>query len=314
MNTDYYVDEKKDSWHIVYKGKTKICVYRLFPGILLGYNQIETRELPMAPFTPFFRSEIVMRVNFSLAGICEIRTKKGDYIYVKGGHVSISSDKAAKGFSYPTGFYTGIELYIQDEALKKLPDGFDPFGIDFGAIFSTYLRHQSTLSADMQNELAPLAQSLHALLKKESPDLSQLRLYSLLVLRMLTAGAVVLNPEPISVLTPRQVECAKTACEILTNQISRRITIPEIATQLGIGESSLKNWFRIVYGKSISAYIRDLRIQTAKRLLVDSDLTVFEIAGMVGYENQAKFTAMFHKYCGCTPSTYRRQYADFSEK
>ncbi|MBQ8306306.1 MAG: AraC family transcriptional regulator [Blautia sp.] len=41
-------------------------------------------------------------------------------------------------------------------------------------------------------------------------------------------------------------------------------------------------------------------------LLVNSDLSIFEIAGMVGYENQAKFTAMFHKYCGCTPSAFRR--------
>ena len=53
--------------------------------------------------------------------------------------------------------------------------------------------------------------------------------------------------------------------------------------------------------------MRDLRIQEAKRLLSDSTLSIADISARVGYENQAKFTAMFHKYCGYTPTTYRKQ-------
>lgn len=272
MNTDYTVYEQEESWSIEYKGKTRICVFRLFPGIFLGYNQIETSELPLAPFSSFFRSPVVLRINFSLAGICEIRTKKGDYIYVKGGHMSIISDRAAKVFSYPTGFYAGIELYIQEEAMAKAPDGFDPFGIDFAAISSVYLRHRSTLSSDIRGEFSPIVQAIQDQLSgRGAPDISLLRLYSLLVLRMLSSGTVALDPEPISVLTPRQVDFAKTACEILTSHLAARITILELAEQLGIGESSLKNWFHAVYGKSISAYRRDLRISAAKRLLIGKD-------------------------------------------
>ena len=200
-------------------------------------------------------------------------------------------------------------MYIEEEAMAKKPHEFDPFGIDFSAIISGCLRHHSTLSSDIHSEFSPIIQALQDLLGQGSPDTHLLRLYCLLVLRMLSSGAVALHPEPISILTPRQVECAKTACNILTDRVDSRVTIRELAAQLAIGESSLKNWFHAVYGKSISEYRRDLRITAAKRLLVNSDLSIFEIAGMTGYENQAKFTAMFHKYCGCTPTVFRRTHS-----
>ena len=140
-----------------------------------------------------------------------------------------------------------------------------------------------------------------------SPDVEQLRLYCLLVLRILSSGSLDLSPIPVTALTMRQVEFAKSAERLMTRDLSKRITVREAARQLNVGESSLKNWFRDVFGKSISEYMRDLRIREAKRLLADSDCSIAHIANLVGYENQSKFTAMFQKYCGCTPSVFRKQ-------
>ena len=81
-----------------------------------------------------------------------------------------------------------------------------------------------------------------------------------------------LDPVSISALTIRQVNFAKEAEKLLTENLARRESITGIANQLGVGASSLKNWFRSVFGKSISEYMRDLRIQEAKRLLSDSAL------------------------------------------
>ena len=46
-------------------------------------------------------------------------------------------------------------------------------------------------------------------------------------------------------------------------------------------ENDLKNYFRGVYGKNISDYLRDLRMSTAERLLSETKLPISEIANLV---------------------------------
>jgi len=309
-----FINETPECTRAIYKEICKISFWRLFPGVMLGHNDIKTKELPVDLFAPIFETDAIMRINFSLSGICEVRTEAGDYIYVKGGYMSISIDPSPKTFSYPSGAYEGIELYIFRDALISDHPYFDLFGITVEGIKDTYLSHQLTLVADRWVVFLPIVQALQELIKQASPDIEQIRLYVLLLFRMLCVEKTRLEPASISALTIRQVNFAKEAEKLLTENLARRESITEIANQLGVGESSLKNWFRSVFGKNISEYMRDLRIQEAKQLLSDSALSIEDISARVGYENQAKFTSMFHKYCGCTPSTYRRQYADFSEK
>ena len=299
--------ETPECTRAIYKENSKVSFWRLFPGVMLGHNDIKTKELPVDLFAPIFETDAIMRINFSLSGICEVRTEAGDYIYVKGGYMSISRDSSPKTFSYPSGTYEGVELYIFRDALISDHPYFDLFGITVKDLKDTYLNHHLTLVTDRWAAYLPIVQALQELIKQASPDMEQIRLYVLLFFRMLCVEKTSLEPVSISALTIRQVNFAKEAEKLLTESLARRESIIEIANQLGVGASSLKNWFRSVFGKSISEYMRDLRIQEAKRLLSDSALSIADISARVGYENQAKFTAMFHKYCGYTPTTYRKQ-------
>ena len=111
----------------------------------------------------------------------------------------------------------------------------------------------------------------------------------------------------LSALTAQQVNAAKSAEKALTQDLSKRLSIAEVAREIGVGETSLKNWFRAVFGKNISVYLRDHRITESKRLLDDTAMPISAIGNTVGFENQSKFTQMFKKHCGLTPSDYRKR-------
>ena len=53
-------------------------------------------------------------------------------------------------------------------------------------------------------------------------------------------------------------------------------------------------------------YLTDLRINHARQLMGQTELTMREIADMVGYEDQLYFSRIFKKRTGFTPSAYRR--------
>ena len=108
--------------------------------------------------------------------------------------------------------------------------------------------------------------------------------------------------------TRSQVRMARHIETVISTDLSLQHTVQEFAERYGISESSIKNYFRGVYGQSISQYTRHLRMMRAAELLTSTVLPVSEIAAQVGYENQSKFSAKFRKKFGVSPLEYRREY------
>ena len=58
-------------------------------------------------------------------------------------------------------------------------------------------------------------------------------------------------------------------------------------------------------GMNLREYINQIRIEEAKRLLLTTNLSVSEVAGMSGYENISYFSTVFRKYTGMSPIDWR---------
>ncbi|MNY68692.1 HTH-type transcriptional regulator YesS [compost metagenome] len=56
---------------------------------------------------------------------------------------------------------------------------------------------------------------------------------------------------------------------------------------------------------SLIDYLNQLRIENAKSLLIDSKLTIAQIATEVGYYNVQSFNRFFRKFEGMPPSSYK---------
>ena len=95
------------------------------------------------------------------------------------------------------------------------------------------------------------------------------------------------------------------AKEILCDYYSSPPTIPELAKMVALNEHKLKAGFREMHGKSIYEYVRGLKMKNASHLLENLDLSISEIAGMVGYVNTSHFARAFRKEYGLNPSDFR---------
>ena len=95
------------------------------------------------------------------------------------------------------------------------------------------------------------------------------------------------------------------AKEILSDSYSSPPTIPELAKMVLLNEHKLKTGFRDMYGKSIYEFVRSMRMENAIHLLENMDLSITEIAGMVGYVNTSHFASAFRNEYGMNPSDFR---------
>lgn len=83
------------------------------------------------------------------------------------------------------------------------------------------------------------------------------------------------------------------------------LTLSMISEVAGFSPNYFCNIFKEYTGKSVNAYLTDLRIQHAKRLLTATNKSVNLIAEEVGYESSSYFIKVFKDVTGVTPNHFR---------
>ena len=83
------------------------------------------------------------------------------------------------------------------------------------------------------------------------------------------------------------------------------LTVTRLAKIEGYTLSYYGEWFKAQTGKTPKAYIQDLRIQQAKKLLQHTDLPIYEISQQVGFASASSLTRLFRQRDHQTPLRYR---------
>ena len=93
--------------------------------------------------------------------------------------------------------------------------------------------------------------------------------------------------------------------EYIYSHIKERITIEDLADELGVSASYLSRLFKKETGDSVSAYIRRHKIEMSKNLLQYSEYSIIDIANRLSFSSQSHFIQQFREYVGMTPKKYR---------
>lgn len=112
--------------------------------------------------------------------------------------------------------------------------------------------------------------------------------------------------------SPRQLDREIGAMRIygyLERNFDKKINLQTLSKLFNVSTRQLNRMMREEYKKSVFDVLHEIRIENAKRILLESDEKVISVATMVGYEDPSFFSRLFLRYAGCSPRQYRtRQY------
>ncbi len=103
-------------------------------------------------------------------------------------------------------------------------------------------------------------------------------------------------------LSEQEVQLALRARDIIMIQYADDLTIRSLSKQLATNQQKLKTVFKSFFDITINRYIKKVRIEVAKSLLLSGQYTVGEASTAVGYANQSHFAARFKEIVGVNPS------------
>ncbi|MCM1257536.1 MAG: AraC family transcriptional regulator [Roseburia sp.] len=104
----------------------------------------------------------------------------------------------------------------------------------------------------------------------------------------------------------RSLDKMKQIIKYIECNYMEKITIADIASEIGVSSSHFMKFFKNTMGTSFIDYLNEYRLAMASRLLLSSDASVLDIANEVGFDNLSYFNRLFKKRFGMTPSNYRK--------
>lgn len=85
------------------------------------------------------------------------------------------------------------------------------------------------------------------------------------------------------------------------------LTLESIAKQFFISKNYLCSYFKRKMGKTVLSYVKECRLEYAKRLLLSTELKSIEISEACGYGSVSNFLRDFKKAYGLSPMLYREK-------
>ena len=96
------------------------------------------------------------------------------------------------------------------------------------------------------------------------------------------------------------------ALRYIAESANRRIKVNDVVNAVATNRRTLERNFREFTGRTISQEILRMRIERAKRLMMESDLSLKELSAELGYRNSDHFYKSFLRAEGQTPSSFRK--------
>lgn len=283
----------------------KGCLYlcRLWPGVSVWKNEVKMHSLPSETMTeyPF------LKMNYCTCGRCEALLENGRYVYLAEGDLSVDRNAPKESFQYPSGKYEGLEIVFNLEILRKYPvTALTDLGIE--RIWQERMAgtENGSFLANVSPEWDALARELMKRLKEADGEVEDFRFLTIQLLYMLNGEKTFTRRRNVYV-TKGQRMIAENIKERLCRDFRQSLTVEELAEEYGISSSSLKKYFRLVYGSPVSEYVKNAKMEYACRMLRETRMSVGEVAAETGYANQGKFGSAFKKIIGETPLEYRRK-------
>ena len=283
-------------------GQGDIIYWDVLPGIQAVYYDLRMFycNRPTAP------KENIIMISCCLEGRHECKVSDNFSFYTEPGDFSVGiiGRQASRG-EFPTGRYRSLVIIVAREAFDETTNQIlSGLKIDIDRIVeltnssNRYYLIRGTKHLDiLYHEIAACSGHLR---------LPMITLKVLEILLRLCDPNLIGNGDAVSYLSRTLRIIAEKVHERVTEDISRHITIDQLAEEFDVSSTTIKKVFKKVYGMSVYAYQKTLRLQNAHKLLRETDRSVAEIAMEIGYINPGKFAAAFKEQYGLSPSEFKK--------
>ena len=106
-------------------------------------------------------------------------------------------------------------------------------------------------------------------------------------------------------LTRSEMEDIKEISSFIKNYPEIQYSLKYLSKKSGLSPSKLQEGFKLLHDRTVTDYIRNVRVETAENLIKTTDLNISEIVYTVGLTSRSYFSKIFKEKYDCSPKYYQ---------
>lgn len=288
-------------------GDAKATVYLLFPGIKVAYVAAHTGVLDFTEMDGQIPDNRIC-FHYCLQGRIQ-QEVDNELFYLMPGDLSVAiGGKQHRKFHLPLKHYHGIRIDMDPAEASGLVSQFlrDSSCAPEAVTKGLCGRHHSAILR-AQEPLKHIFSECCQMTETRRPAYLRIKVLELLfqLSRVDTASSL---HESVTVQRS-QVEFVHRIAAYIGDNMNGKLSLKELTLRFGVSDTYLQKSFRAVYGMPVASFIRAQKMQKAAQILIHTSRSVDEIAEELGYINESKFSAVFKRIMGDTPSVYRIEHS-----
>ena len=115
------------------------------------------------------------------------------------------------------------------------------------------------------------------------------------------------NDEFKSPLKENDLEKIVKLGDYISENMSSKLTVKELSKVSGLSPLKLQEGMRFLHGKSLNSFIRDVKLEHAKDLIQNTDLSISEVVYKIGFNNRSYFSKIFRQRFGLLPFEFKEK-------
>ena len=88
---------------------------------------------------------------------------------------------------------------------------------------------------------------------------------------------------------------------------AKEYTLDQLSLDSGLTQAKLQDGFKFLYNRTVTEYIRHIRLESARDMLKTSDLNVSQIVYSIGFSSRSYFSKIFREKYGITPNQFKKK-------
>ncbi|MEJ1222503.1 helix-turn-helix domain-containing protein [Sediminicola sp. 1XM1-17] len=106
-------------------------------------------------------------------------------------------------------------------------------------------------------------------------------------------------------LSKREMEDVREISEFIKNYPEIQYTLKYLSNKSGLSPAKLQEGFKLMHDRTVTDFIRNVRVEAAEHLIKTTDLNISEVVYTVGLTSRSYFSKIFKEKYNCSPKQYQ---------
>lgn len=108
-------------------------------------------------------------------------------------------------------------------------------------------------------------------------------------------------------ISKQELKTIKKICDLVQKEPAKQYSLDQMSLNYGLSQAKLQDGFKFLYKRTVTEFIRHIRLEQARDLMKTTDLNISQIVYSIGFTSRSYFSKIFKEKYSISPNEFKKQ-------